>query len=65
MSKKISKQRNEDFIEHKKMLQEMLNAGDKNFTEWQLDFIERTLRYSSTYSEGVKEIIRDIYKKKM
>ena len=53
----------EDFIEHRKMLKEMLDTSDKGFSEWELNRFEEWYRNFFTYTDKMKAIIQETYKK--
>lgn len=53
-----------DNIELRKMVQEMLNAEDKGFSDWEIEFLDSMLTKDS-YSQKMADKIEQIYRKKM
>jgi hypothetical protein len=53
-----------DNIELRKMVQEMLNAEGKGFSDWEIEFLDSMLTKDS-YSEKMADKIEQIYRKKM
>jgi len=54
----------EDFVEFKKMVKEMLDAEDKGFNDWEIGFLD-DMKKLSRFTTGQAEKIEQIYKKKM
>jgi hypothetical protein len=53
-----------EFTQLHEMVKEMLNAEDKGFNDWEIEFLDDMYK-RSTYSENMINKIEQIYKKKM
>lgn len=56
---------NYDDIELRNMVKEMLDADDKGFSDWEINFLDDMLKWSGSYRPKQAEKIELIYKKKM
>lgn len=52
------------YNELRKMVQEMLDADDKGFNDWEIGFLDDMLK-RDFYTQPMQDKIEQIYKKKM
>ena len=53
-----------DDVELRKMVKEMLDADDKGFNNWEIEFLDDMWK-KTKYSENMVDKIKKIYKEKM
>lgn len=47
------------------MVKEMLDTGDRNFTDWEIDFLEKMDVHSGEFSDSQAGKIIEIYRQRM